>query len=245
MQVKQKLWGFVPPKKMDLPIFCFIWAYLASIILALKFIRFQTSFKGGRAKVSAKGSVSRRAGLPAGSGAGGGGGGEDDEVQRHERSFDQGASVTMILQLFGSILILAIIMVVIMVVMLMLRRQHQWPIKVWVTIRRRGWECWSPQQGAKICIDYDDNMMTITVMIIFKILRNFVSTSRPTSRWSGLRKRQRLVKLSSSRWSSCLIEEHFGCVDAGSDLKGSRGLGNFFLWLFCLGTKVGWRRRQG
>ena len=216
MQVKQKLWGFVPPKKMDLPIFCFIWAYLASIILALKFIRFQTSFKGGRAKVSAKGSVSRRAGLPAGSG-GGGEGGEGVEVQRHERSFAQGASVTMILQLFGSILIFAIIMVVIMVAimvvimvaimvaMLMLRRQQRWPIKVWVTIRRRGWECWSPQQGAKICIDYDDNMMTITVMIIFKILRNFVSTSRPTSRWSGLRRRRRLVRLSLSRSSSILI----------------------------------------
>ena len=160
MQVKQKLWGFVPPKKMDLPIFCFIWAYLASIILALKFIRFQTSFKGGRAKVSAKGSVSRRAGLPAGGGgggSGGGGGGEGVEVQRHERSFDQGASVTMILQLFGSILILAIIMVVIMAVMVKLRRQQRWPIEVWITIRRRGREYRSPQQGAKICVDYDDN----------------------------------------------------------------------------------------
>ena len=74
---------------------------LSGNVLALKFLRFQTNFKGGNGKGLAKGSVSRRAGLA----AGGGEGGKDGEVQRHERSFDQGASVTMILQFFVSTLI--------------------------------------------------------------------------------------------------------------------------------------------
>ena len=68
---------------------------------------------------------SRRGGLAAAAAGERGKDGEAESVERHERSFDQGASVMMILQLFGSILILAIIMGVIMVVMLMLRRQHQ------------------------------------------------------------------------------------------------------------------------
>ena len=175
---------------------CFIRASLASNVL----LRFQTNFKG---KGSAKGLVSRRAGLA----AGGGEGGKDGEVQRHERSFDQGAPVTMILQLFGSILILVIIVVIMVVMRLCYTGSSDDQSKYG-----------SPaSEGADGNVDLHNKvpkfvcrlsrsiittiLLTITVMIIFKILRNFVSTSQPTSRWTGLRKRQRLVRLSSSRFS--------------------------------------------
>ena len=84
---------------------------LYSLVLALKFLRFQTNFKGGSGKGLAKGS--RRGGLAAGGAGEGGKDGKAETVERHERSFDQGASVMMILQLFGSILILTIIIVII------------------------------------------------------------------------------------------------------------------------------------
>ena len=61
---------------------------------------------------------SRRGGLDAAAAAGAGEGGKDGEaesVERHERSFDQGASVMMILQLFGSILILILTIIIVII----------------------------------------------------------------------------------------------------------------------------------
>ena len=103
-------------------IYLFSEASLDSIVLVLKFFRFQTNFKGGGGKGLAKGSVSRRSGLAAEERKDGKG----ESGERHERSFDQGASVIIILQLFDSILILTIIItVIIIVVMVILRRQQR------------------------------------------------------------------------------------------------------------------------